>query len=150
MLAFATCSYALNFSRYYSGRLGDAVADARQALDAERYGWREYAIACRAQLAWAHVERGEWDEAEAALAPVAGHPSHESEPAYALEIDHPENREGSKRRLRELAAKYGLAVTGSSDYHGSGKPNRLGAYTTPPEVVERIIAEGTGTSPVFG
>jgi hypothetical protein len=69
---------------------------------------------------------------------------------FGLEIDHPENREGSKRRLRELAAKYGLAVTGSSDYHGSGKPNRLGAYTTPPEVVERIIAEGTGTSPVFG
>jgi predicted metal-dependent phosphoesterase TrpH len=69
---------------------------------------------------------------------------------FGLEIDHPENREGSKHRLRELATKFGLAVTGSSDYHGSGKPNRLGAYTTPPETVQRIIAEGTGTSPVFG
>lgn len=65
---------------------------------------------------------------------------------FGLEIDHPENRESAKPRLRELAAKYGLATTGSSDYHGSGKPNRLGEHVTAPEIVERIIAEATGTS----
>ena len=86
VLAFATCSYALNFSRYYSGRIADAVADARQALEAERYGWREYAVACRAQLAWALVERNELDEAAAALAQVESYPRRMSVPAYALAL----------------------------------------------------------------
>jgi ATP/maltotriose-dependent transcriptional regulator MalT len=84
--AFATCSYGLNFSAYYSGRTADAVADAHQALEAERYGWREYAVACRAQLAWAHVDRGELDDADAALAPVESDPARESLPAYALAL----------------------------------------------------------------
>jgi predicted metal-dependent phosphoesterase TrpH len=68
---------------------------------------------------------------------------------FGLEIDHPENRPDAKVRLRQLAAKYGLEITGSSDYHGSGKPNRLGEQTTPGDVVERIIAEATGSSPVL-
>lgn len=67
---------------------------------------------------------------------------------FGLEIDHPENTEDAKPRLRALARRFGLAVTGSSDYHGLGKPNRLGEYTTDPEVVARIVAEGTGSSPV--
>lgn len=68
---------------------------------------------------------------------------------FGLEIDHPENRDDAKPRLHELARRFGLAVTGSSDYHGSGKPNRLGECRTAPEVVERIIAQGTGATPVF-
>src|SRR4051812_44956484 len=84
--AFATCSYALNFSAYYGGRLADAVADAHQALEAERYGWREYAVACRSQLAWAHVDRGELDAAEAVLAPVESDPARESLLAYSLAL----------------------------------------------------------------
>ncbi|MGR2751335.1 PHP domain-containing protein [Agromyces arachidis] len=67
---------------------------------------------------------------------------------FGIEVDHPENTEAAKPRLRELALRFGLAVTGSSDYHGLGKPNRLGEYTTAPEVVARILAEGTGSSPV--
>jgi predicted metal-dependent phosphoesterase TrpH len=67
---------------------------------------------------------------------------------FGLEIDHPENTDAAKPRLRRLADRYGLAVTGSSDYHGLGKPNRLGECTTDPEVVARIVAEGTGSSPV--
>lgn len=67
---------------------------------------------------------------------------------FGLEVDHPENTAASKPRLRALAARYGLAVTGSSDYHGLGKANRLGEHTTDPEVVARIIAEATGTRPV--
>src|SRR4051812_15731256 len=86
VLAFATCSYGLNFSAYYSGRIADAVADAHQALDAERYGWREYTVACRAQLAWAHIERSELDEADAALAPIERNPERESLPAYGLAL----------------------------------------------------------------
>jgi hypothetical protein len=67
---------------------------------------------------------------------------------FGLEIDHPENRADAKARLRELARTHGLAVTGSSDYHGTGKPNRLGELRTSPEIVERIIAEGRGAAPV--
>lgn len=67
---------------------------------------------------------------------------------FGLEIDHPENRADAKARLRELARAHGLAVTGSSDYHGTGKPNRLGELRTAPEVVERIIAQGRGSAPV--
>ena len=68
---------------------------------------------------------------------------------FGLEIDHPENREEAKPRLHELARRFGLAVTGSSDYHGSGKPNRLGECRTAPAVVEEIISQGTGVRPVF-
>ncbi|MCU1639297.1 MAG: metal-dependent phosphoesterase [Microbacteriaceae bacterium] len=66
---------------------------------------------------------------------------------FGLEIDHRENTKGGRERLHELADKYGLAVTGSSDYHGAGKPNRLGENTTAPQVLERLVARGTGSSP---
>jgi 3',5'-nucleoside bisphosphate phosphatase len=68
---------------------------------------------------------------------------------FGLEVDHPENRADAKPRLRELAARFGLEITGSSDYHGTGKPNRLGECRTAPGVVTRILAEGTGTPPVL-
>ncbi|GGI48551.1 putative metal-dependent phosphoesterase TrpH [Agromyces flavus] len=67
---------------------------------------------------------------------------------FGLEVDHPENTEASKPRLRALAARYGLAVTGSSDYHGLGKANRIGEHTTPADVVARIVAEATGARPI--
>lgn len=68
---------------------------------------------------------------------------------FGLEVDHPENRPDSKPRLRELAARFGLEVTGSSDYHGTGKPNRLGECRTASSVVAKILAEGTGTAAVL-
>lgn len=68
---------------------------------------------------------------------------------FGLEIEHRENTTDGKERLRELAADFGLATTGSSDYHGTGKPNRLGENTTSPEVVEAIIREATGSDPVY-
>lgn len=68
---------------------------------------------------------------------------------FGLEIDHRENTVDGKVRLHELAAKFGLAVTGSSDYHGAGKPNRLGENTTDPVVLDRIIEEATGAAPFF-
>lgn len=65
---------------------------------------------------------------------------------FALEIEHPENREDAKRTLRALASEFGLAITGSSDYHGTGKVNRIGECTTAPEVVDEIIRQGSGTA----
>lgn len=55
-----------------------------------------------------------------------------------LEIQHRDNAEEDRAVLRELAKKHDLLVTGSSDYHGAGKPNRLGENTTDPETVERL------------
>lgn len=59
-----------------------------------------------------------------------------------LEVDHRDNREADRRRLRDLARSLGLLVTGASDYHGTGKPNRLGEHLTDPEVLEAIEAAG--------
>ena len=68
---------------------------------------------------------------------------------FGIEADHPENTPDGGRAAARLAARFGLPITGSSDYHGSGKPNRLGDRTTAPEVVDAIIAEGTGSAPVL-
>ena len=61
-----------------------------------------------------------------------------------LEVDHRDHDRSQKERLRELAELLGLLVTGSSDYHGAGKPNHLGEHLTAPEVYETIVAEGRG------
>ena len=34
------------------------------------------------------------------------------------------------------------ALFGSSDYHGAGKPNRIGENTTDPQVIAEVIAQG--------
>ncbi|HEU5222169.1 MAG TPA: PHP domain-containing protein [Candidatus Lumbricidophila sp.] len=67
---------------------------------------------------------------------------------FGLEINHPENLDETKPRLHVLAAKYGLRVTGSSDYHGAGKVNRLGECRTSDEVLAEILRQGTGTAPI--
>ena len=55
-----------------------------------------------------------------------------------IEVDHRDHDEADRRRLRELAAGLGLLVTGSRDYHGTGKHNRLAEHTTEPKVLEAI------------
>lgn len=66
-----------------------------------------------------------------------------------VEIDHRDNPEEGRKYLRALAERHHLIVTGSSDYHGRGKPNLLGENTTAPEMLLRILAAGTG-SPAVG
>nr|WP_314845382.1 PHP domain-containing protein [uncultured Microbacterium sp.] len=66
-----------------------------------------------------------------------------------FEIDHRENTESGKRALREIVKKHDLIVTGSSDYHGTGKPNVPGENTTADAMVERIIERATGTAPRY-
>jgi hypothetical protein len=65
-----------------------------------------------------------------------------------LEINHRDNPEEGRTYLRALAEKHDLIVTGSSDYHGTGKPNRLGENTTSPEMLQRILDAGTGSAPI--
>jgi len=65
------------------------------------------------------------------------------------ELDHRENREPGLSTLRAFADRHDLIVTGSSDYHGLGKPNQPGEHTTDDGMVARIIARATGSAPVF-
>lgn len=59
-----------------------------------------------------------------------------------LEVDHRDHTPAMRDHLRDLAGALGLLVTGSSDYHGRGKLNRIGENTTAPEVLEAIEAQG--------
>lgn len=69
---------------------------------------------------------------------------------FGFELDHRDNTEDGKLWLRDLAKKFGLELTGSSDYHGAGKPNRLAENSTKPAVLEKLIARGTGSAPFAG
>jgi 3',5'-nucleoside bisphosphate phosphatase len=60
-----------------------------------------------------------------------------------LEVHHRDHDDAQVARLGALAERLGLLVTGSSDYHGAGKPNLLGERTTDPEVLARIEEQGT-------
>ena len=66
-----------------------------------------------------------------------------------FELAHRENRDEGVAVLRRLCQEQDLIVTGSSDYHGLGKPNIPGENTTSDEMVARIIQRGSGTSPVY-
>ncbi len=59
-----------------------------------------------------------------------------------VEVDHRDHDEADRVRLRELATELGLLVTGSSDYHGSGKLNRIGEHTTDPAVLAEVERRG--------
>lgn len=59
---------------------------------------------------------------------------------WGIELAHPENRADWIPPLREVALELGLEITGSSDYHGEGKPNRLGECRTETTVVDRLRA----------
>ncbi|MGI6877994.1 PHP domain-containing protein [Microbacterium sp. gxy059] len=67
-----------------------------------------------------------------------------------FELAHRENDERGVRHLARVVARRDLIVTGSSDYHGSGKPNRIGENTTAPEMVARIVSAARGSAPVVG
>ncbi|KXK63312.1 phosphoesterase [Micromonospora rosaria] len=65
-----------------------------------------------------------------------------------LEADHEDHSPAERAHVRGLAADLGLLVTGSSDFHGTHKTVRLGAFTTDPAAYERIVAESSGVTGV--
>lgn len=65
-----------------------------------------------------------------------------------IEIDHRDNPVGEREELRRIAQAHDLIITGSSDYHGTGKPNRLAENTTTPEMLARIVQAASGVAPV--
>ncbi|MCC2335805.1 PHP domain-containing protein [Cellulomonas wangsupingiae] len=60
-----------------------------------------------------------------------------------LEVHHRDHSPAQRERLLAIAERLGLLVTGSSDYHGSGKVNRLGENLTEPRVLDEIVRQGT-------
>lgn len=95
--------------------------------------------------------------------PVLAHPGSRGRPAMrdgnlaeliaagllGVEIGHRENDDINRGLLRYAARTKDLIVTGSSDYHGTGKSNRLGENTTEPDQLQRIIDAATGCAPHY-
>jgi predicted metal-dependent phosphoesterase TrpH len=67
-----------------------------------------------------------------------------------VEVGHRDNPPAARERWAAVAERYDLIVTGSSDYHGAGKPNVLAEYTTTPENYARILESATGSNPFVG
>lgn len=59
-----------------------------------------------------------------------------------LEVHHRDHSPAQRERLLAIADRLDLLVTGSSDYHGAGKSNRLGENLTDPQVLEEIVRQG--------
>lgn len=57
-----------------------------------------------------------------------------------IEIDHRDHDDAQRERLAALASRFRLVRTGSSDYHGAGKLNRLGENLTSPEALGALEA----------
>ena len=57
-----------------------------------------------------------------------------------IEVDHRDHSPDEKMQLITLAKESNLVMTGASDYHGNGKLNSLGEYTTNPEQWEKLEA----------
>lgn len=60
-----------------------------------------------------------------------------------VEAYHRDNSGSGKLWLEAFAAEHDLLLTGSSDYHGAGKPNTLGENVTSRATVEAIEAQAT-------
>ena len=66
-----------------------------------------------------------------------------------LEVQHRDHTDAAIGEGLRLAERLGLVVTGSSDYHGTGKQNRLGENTTPAAVLEQLVDQATsGMRPI--
>ncbi len=62
---------------------------------------------------------------------------------FGIERDHRDHGPEDRADVERMAYDMGLAIFGSSDYHGSGKPNRIGENTTDPDVIAEVIAQGS-------
>ena len=63
-----------------------------------------------------------------------------------IEVDHRDHSENEKSELLRFAIENELIVTGSSDYHGTGKLNQLAEYTTHPRQWEALEAKALSNS----
>ena len=60
-----------------------------------------------------------------------------------IEVHHRDHSEDEKAQLLRLAIEKELIVTGSSDYHGTGKQNQLAEFTTHPQQWEALVSRAS-------
>ncbi len=58
-----------------------------------------------------------------------------------IELNHPENDELKLAKIKSEVRGIELIETGSSDFHGAGKPNKIGDATTSAAAVKLLRAE---------
>lgn len=61
---------------------------------------------------------------------------------FGIERDHRDHGPADRAEADAIAKRLRLAVFGSSDYHGTGKPNRLGENLTDPAVIDEVAERG--------
>ena len=59
-----------------------------------------------------------------------------------IEVWHREHDAAQRQLAQDLASELGLFTSGSSDYHGRGKPNRLGENLMPPKSCHTLVQRG--------
>lgn len=87
---------------------------------------------------WAHpyaVKRG-------SIPPLEAFDELKAAGLFGVEVDHRDNPEQTRPALTAIVEERGFARFGSSDYHGTGKPNILGENLTSPEVFH-ALTQGT-------
>jgi 3',5'-nucleoside bisphosphate phosphatase len=67
-----------------------------------------------------------------------------------IEVNHPQQDEGERGPLRDLARQLGLVVSGGSDDHGALTGFRIGAEVAADGAYEALVSVATGASPVIG
>jgi 3',5'-nucleoside bisphosphate phosphatase len=65
-----------------------------------------------------------------------------------IEVNHPQQDERERARLRALAAGLGLVSSGGSDDHGALTGFRIGSEVAPEGSYEELVSLATGASPV--
>lgn len=81
---------------------------------------------------WGRSGRQRPDEADLAVLAEAG--------LRGIEVDHQDHTPQTRDALRAIGRNLGLVMTGSSDYHGTGKTDHdLGCNTTDPEEYARLL-----------
>ena len=58
-----------------------------------------------------------------------------------IEVDHRDHGSDERNNLRQIATSLDLVITGSSDFHGSGKLNLIGENVTSPEHWEKLESQ---------
>lgn len=67
-----------------------------------------------------------------------------------IESDHPSHDPGAVAFWREEARRHGLAATGASDFHGAGKPVKIGERTTDAVVLQDLRTGRPPAAPAGG
>lgn len=68
-----------------------------------------------------------------------------------LEVDHQDHEASEREELRAIARGLDLVVTGSSDYHGTGKVDHdLGCHLTDPADYERLLDRAAAAATAAG